>query len=464
MAFYSLSFAIFLALLWGASRWAPVVPRQWLFLAASYFFYWSWSRWFVALLIGVSLFDYLWGRLLKSRRRESWLWLGILVNLSVLVACKFLFQGGASPWTAETSTLAPVGVSFFSFQGISYLVDVQRGFEGASSPRPFLLYMAFWPTILAGPICRAPEMLPQFASREPVPSKHTWHGLQRVVGGLFLKLVLAETLWQGVVPGQGLSQALRMAPANLTSPDVFLLVFGLGLWLYLDFSGYSHIVCGAAEMLGIRLRENFHFPYHSLTPQEFWTRWHMSLSSWIRDYIFFPLSTLRRTRAWSYLALFLSLVAFGAWHGPSLNFLLWGAYQGVLLVLWRWLGPDRRSLRVQRGSSHVKLLISGFCSTLLVSLGWLIFFAPPERAAAWFARLVRFSKQPGLGSELFLFTGVLWGAYLALGWLWEIDPDSRKGAWRVWAERYLPGPVCVIMFLLILALSGNESPFAYVSF
>src|SRR6185295_9624236 len=196
--------------------------------------------------------------------------------------------GWAIPWQPEFfhDIVMPVGISFWTFQGLSYLFDVYREEEIDPSLLEFCLYMAFWPTVLSGPVCRLPNMLPQFR-KEPVFS---WEdisaGTLRIIQGLFMKMVLAQLLASGLTPGQGVAAGFDQVKSGLGGLDVWLLAIGFGFQLFFDFAGYSHIVIGGARLFGIQVPENFHRPFVSTTPSIFWTRWHMSLSFWIRDYVF----------------------------------------------------------------------------------------------------------------------------------------------------------------------------------
>ena len=357
--------------------------RQILFLGSSYLFYAGFALWFLGVLVASTLLNYGWGWYLRRRPTAGRLWGGVLLNLLVLGSFKYL-PGIAGTW-AQTSFLAakltqivlPIGISFWTFEALSYLFDVYRDQELNPSLLEFCLYMAFGPTLLAGPICRLPDLLPQFRAAQPPKWTDARYGLQRIWLGVFM-MTLARTLSAGVQPGQGIDAGF--AQANLGGIDVWLLAIGYGFQLFFDFAGYSHIAIGVARLFGFRLPENFNLPYLSTTPSEFWTRWHMSLSFWIRDYVFLPLATVRREIWWRNLSLVVSMVIFGLWHKAKLVFIVWGAYQGVLLVLHRLWRQTQRRFGFE-WSGRLATPISWAVTFLAICLGWVFFRAPDLKQA-----------------------------------------------------------------------------------
>ena len=281
--------------------------------------------------------NFLFGKWLRREPSASILTAGILLNLALLSVFKYLPAAGVSlPFSSlqRFSHLAlPLGISFWTFQAMSYLFDLYREEDLDPSFVELALYMAFFPVTISGPVCRMPEMLPQFRSEELVAWDAIGRGLRRIATGV-LMMQLAKMLGQGILAGDGIVSGFDRVK-NWSGPDVWCLAFGYGLQLFFDFAGYSHIAIGAAQALGFTIPENFARPFQSTTPSMFWTRWHMSLSFWIRDYVFLPLATVRREVWWRNLALVISMVVFGLWHKASVLFLLWGCYHGVLLVLHR---------------------------------------------------------------------------------------------------------------------------------
>lgn len=396
MSFQSASYFLFVGLVWFlSSALRSPIARQVALLGASYAFYSMWDRSFLFLLVGSSLVNYAWGRWLRRSPRTDLLCAGLAANLLVLGAFKYSGRllGTAGIANAPLQNLVvPIGLSFYTFQGMSYLLDVYRG---AADPEPslieFLLYMAFWPTILSGPICRCAEMVSQFR-RFPAPAfDDVAVGAPRLLYGLFMKAVLAGALGTELAAIAGRGAGFSYSARAWTGIDVWALAVGFGFQIFFDFAGYSHIVIGSARLFGIRLRENFHDPYLSRTPTEFWTRWHMSLSSWIRDYLFFPLAAVRRAFWWRNIALIISMVVFGLWHGPAWTFLAWGVYQGCLLVAHRFIQRARIPTGAGWHSPVMRALtavISWAATFALVSLGWILFHAGGLHEAAAMLRAV----------------------------------------------------------------------------
>jgi len=350
--------------------------RQAVLLLASYTLYLTWGLWFAAVLLTSTVVNFLVGEWLRRKPTGLVLSTGIFLNLVLLGSFKYLPEiAVAVPLSSlqRFSHLAlPLGISFWTFQAMSYLFDLYRGEELNPSIFEFALYLAFFPVTISGPICRMPEMLPQFRSEESTPWNEIGRGFRRIATGVFM-VQLAKLLGRGILSGDGITSGFDRV-AQWSGADVWCLALGCGLQLFFDFAGYSHIAIGAAQMLGFTVPENFARPFESTTPSIFWTRWHMSLSFWIRDYVFLPLAVLRREVWWRNLALVISMVLFGLWHQASVLFLLWGCYHGGLLVL------HRQVQQLQRRSNwdppaHLWTPVSWIATAALVNLGWIFFRA-----------------------------------------------------------------------------------------
>jgi alginate O-acetyltransferase complex protein AlgI len=266
----------------------------------------------------------------------------------------------------------PLGISFWTFQAMSYLFDLYRDEELDPSFLEFALYMAFFPVVISGPICRTPDMLPQFRSEQSPSHNDMSRGLCRIATGL-LMMQIAQLLGKGILSGQGINAGFDQA-AGWSGPDVWCLAFGYGLQVFFDFAGYSHIAIGAARMLGFVVPENFARPFTSTTPSIFWTRWHMSLSFWIRDYVFLPLAMLGRQDWWRKLCLLIAMVLFGIWHKGTLLFVLFGCYHGVLLILHRQMQQIERKFNWEP-SAKAWTALSWILTMAFISLGWIFFRA-----------------------------------------------------------------------------------------
>jgi alginate O-acetyltransferase complex protein AlgI len=377
----TLSYILVVMLLW-VMAWhiRSVKARQALLLVASYVSYSSWGIGFLCVLIISSLMNYAWGCVLRRRLTPGFLWIGIALNLLPLAFLKYLPPllelGPAGSWEYDLARyiIMPVGMSFWTFQALSYLWDIYLDEEADPSLLEFCLYMAFWPTVVSGPVCRLPNMLPQFRQEPIFSSDNVSIGVLRVMQGLFMKMVLAQLLASGWIPGEGVTAGFDQVKGGWGGMDVWLLGIGFGFLLFFDFAGYSHMVIGTARIFGIRLPENFDRPFFSTTPTAFWNRWHMSLSFWIRDYVFRPLAATRRNRWWPHVALVISMTVFGLWHGAKWTFIIFGFYHGLLLVMHR-LGQRTKQRLPIRLPHYLGMFLAWGTTFLLVSLGFILFRA-----------------------------------------------------------------------------------------
>ncbi|PWT81673.1 MAG: hypothetical protein C5B57_10020 [Blastocatellia bacterium] len=403
--------------------------RQLALLLASWLFYAGWGAAFLAVLIFSSAMNYSLGALLRKRVTAGCLWAGVAANIALLG----FFKYGTTALVADPRLgfihvfARPIGMSFWTFQALSYLFDIYREEELNPSLLEFCLYMAFAPTVITGPICRLPALLPQF--RQPISptGSDISVGVSRVLQGLFMKMVVAEILGAGWQPGAGVNAAFDRVNQPLGGLDVWFLVIGFGFQLFFDFAGYSHIVIGAARLIGIRLEENFDKPYLSPTPAAFWTRWHMSLSSWIRDYVFLPMASLRRGRWWAYVSLFLSMVIVGLWHEAKATFIVWGAYHGILLVSHRIGQQMKRSLSYQM-PRKVGIALSGVATFCLVSVGWLFFRAPTISQALRMFRAMLMPKSYVVLSLPLTYYAIT--SAVVLGWALCQVAETLLNRWR----------------------------------
>jgi alginate O-acetyltransferase complex protein AlgI len=364
-----------------AMRLRSATARQWLYLIASWMFYFSWASWLIVVLLVSSLMNYALGQWLKKNITASRLWTGVGINLAFLSVFKYLPLLGkvapaGSPLLALQRMIFPLGISFWTFQAISYLFELYREEDLDPSLLEFFLYMAFWPTVLQGPICRMSSMLPQFRQQWSVSADDLKTGMRRVAIGVFMS-VLAGVLSGGLYTGAGVDALFDRTSTLRGGADVWFLILGYGFQLYFSFCGISHIMIGAARMFGIQLQENFDRPYLSTTPSVFWTRWHMSLSFWIRDFVFLPLATARRAVWWRNLSLVISFFIFGLWHVTpaqkgNVLMIVWGVYHGVLLVLHRQWQEFRKRVGFEWTGS-IATGISWMLTFAAVNVGYIFF-------------------------------------------------------------------------------------------
>jgi len=350
--------------------------RQLFLLAISYALYLTWGPWFLLVLLASTLLNFLLGRQMQRKPSAAVLWAGLVFNLLLLAVFKYLPSAAVSlPFASlqKFSHIAlPLGISFWTFQAMSYLLDLYRSEELDPSFIEFALYMAFFPVTISGPICRMPDMLPQFRSEAPPSRDDKARGLSRIATGL-LMMQIAQLLGKGLLSGQGINAGFDQMH-NWSGPDVWCLALGYGLQVFFDFAGYSHMAIGAAQMLGFTVPENFARPFASTTPSVFWTRWHMSLSFWIRDYVFLPLAMINRQGWWKKFCLLVAMVLFGIWHNATILFALFGVYHGALLILHRQAQQVERRFDWQP-SSRVWSILSWMLTMALVNLGWIFFRA-----------------------------------------------------------------------------------------
>ena len=402
---FLVSTAVFLS---GGSR----KSRQAVLLIGSYILYLSWAAWFAAILLASTVINFFLGKWVRRRKSPLALPLGILLNLLLLSCFKYLPETALRIPFASIQSFShwalPLGISFWTFQAMSYLFDCHyRGEDLDPSFSEFALYMVFFPVVISGPICRMAQMLPQFRSGRLTSWEEIGNGISRIATGI-LMMQLAKLLGQGILAGDGITSGFDHL-SRWTGADVWCLAFGYGLQLFFDFAGYSHIAIGAARALGFTLPENFARPFQSTTPSVFWTRWHMSLSFWIRDYVYLPLAMLRRELWWQNFGFVIAMVLFGVWHKASLLFVIWGFYHGVLLVVHRqvqelqfrfdWTPPE-----------FIWKPLSWLTTISLISLGW-IFFRANSLAQAK-QMLAAAASPAGYGSHA--LTGSLYILVIAL--------------------------------------------------
>jgi alginate O-acetyltransferase complex protein AlgI len=343
--FASRAFFVFLPLVLLGYHVLPTRAQKyhWL-LAASWLFYLSWNPWFIWVILFTTVVDYWAGLLIESagtpRRRYLWLLLSLCTNLGFLAVFKYtnffltnsLAVARELSWPApawSVSIILPLGISFHTFQGISYTLDVYRGkVRAVRSFVDFALFVAFFPQLVAGPIVRAVEFLPQMATPPRVTPDQAAEGLHWFLLGLFKKTFLADRLAEFVDP-------VFAHPFAYDAVTHRWAVLAYAAQIYCDFSGYSDIAIGCAKWFGFELPRNFNFPYLAGNITDFWKRWHISLSTWMRDYVYIPLGGSRQGSLRTYINLLLTMTLCGLWHGASWNYVLWGAYNGVLLALHR---------------------------------------------------------------------------------------------------------------------------------
>ena len=386
MLFNSIDYLIFLPLVWLAYR---ALGHRWqnrLLLVASYIFYGSWDWRFLSLILLSTVVDFYCGAAMHRASgptlRKRLLLLSLVVNLGLLGLFKyfgffvdsFLELAAVFDWHVDAITMRlilPVGISFYTFQTLSYTIDIYRR---QLEPEPrflnFALFVAFFPQLVAGPIERARRLLPQIRVPRRLTTDDLAAGLWYLLWGYFLKVFVADNL-AGIVDQTFAGDAPR------PGLEVLIALYAFAFQIFGDFAGYSSIAIGTARLMGFRLTTNFLFPYFVTNPRDFWRNWHISLSSWLRDYLYIPLGGNRGSLPAVSRNLMLTMLLGGLWHGAAWTFVLWGAYQGALLMGHRLLtkvfgNPDTRPVTL---AARAWLVIKILVMFHLTCLGWLIFRA-----------------------------------------------------------------------------------------
>ncbi len=362
MLLTSSAYFIFLAglflLYWPVARWRTLCLA--LILFANYFFYAKWDLFYLALIPAASLIDFLIGLGLERWKSRWLLGLSLLMNVGLLAVFKYLPE--ASPWGAF-----PVGLSFYTFQSISYTFDIyRRDGKATRSPLAYLAAVSFFPTILSGPITRPIQLIPQLEKFKQLLPVDGGRALFLIGLGVSKKFMIADYL------GENLVNRVFDFPNLYTGFEVLVAVYAYAFQLYYDFSGYTDVAMGSALLLGLKLPPNFNAPYSASNLSDFWRRWHITLSNWLRDYVYFSFPGLRG-KTMPYLALIVTMLVGGVWHGNSWNFLIWGALHGLGLALYRaWQ---------QHSRWHLPALGGVLVTFHFVCLAWVFFRAATLEAA-----------------------------------------------------------------------------------
>jgi D-alanyl-lipoteichoic acid acyltransferase DltB (MBOAT superfamily) len=477
MIFNTISYLTFLVLVVGAYWLVPQRLRLWLLLAASLLFYGLWRPEFVLLISFSAFVDYWFSLRIHDSKNEThrrwFMIISITINLALLVYFKytyfiidnlgFLTGGSTQNLTAAVGEIIlPLGISFYTFLSISYTIDVyRREFVPIRNFPKYLTYVMFWPHMIAGPILRAHELIPQIEAPPPPNTERIMTALKVILFGLFLKVGLADNLAPMV------DEAFAMKPAQLGGIDVLTMAFGFGLQIYFDFAGYSMISVGSALLIGIVFPQNFNWPYMASSPRDFWRRWHITLSSWIRDYLYLPLSGLRvaaashqsgggidiqfvRTRNFIRitLALFITWFIMGLWHGASWNFALWGVWHALFIFGYRLVAP----YLPEKGNAVTKLIGWGI-TLLIVMLGWIPFrSADLQTTFELYGRLFDPSGYGALAfrENTYLIIGLMFAGMVGLYWLKQLKLPATVGAsLRTGAEIIGLSAAMIIVFVFL---------------
>lgn len=472
MQFNSLAFLVFFpivcalaALLRGEKH---MRLRHIMLLIASYVFYGWWNWKFCFLMLLMSAVAYICALSYSRSGRKLPVYIGVIFPLIVLGIFKYFnfFVGSfcaafgiANPGTLNI--ILPVGISFYTFQSLSYTIDVYRGkLEAEKDFVRLALYIAFFPQLVAGPIVKAGDFIPQLYQDRQISFRNMELGLQFFAFGLFKKIVLADNISVFV-------DAVHQAPAAYSSVTLLLAAYAYALQIYFDFSGYSDMAVGCAKVLGYDLSRNFNLPYLSKNVSEFWKRWHISLSTWLQEYLYFSLGGNRCSKARAALNLFLTMTIGGLWHGANWTFVLWGALHGAALIVHKQFAKFRAKLGFE-GESALWTAFSVFLTFTYVSFCLVVFRADSIAKAGQFI-LAALSFNQGITHISFWAVTAL--VLTALASLAAIIRSRRNGSaiegyYPVVSLSSIKGLViffCFIGLTLGLAYTG-ETPFIYFQF
>lgn len=423
------------------------------------------------ILAFITLVVYL-GRRKENVSPKFYVGLSVVVNLSILGVFKYYNFFVASAEAALSSlgftdtslttlhVLLPVGISFYTFQTMSYSIDLyRRKIKPCENYLDFALYVTYFPQLVAGPIERAAHLLPKIISPRKIDPVEIANGVSLIAYGMFKKVAIADGVAGSVDSVYGASGAV-------SGLDISLATLFFALQIYCDFSGYTDIARGTSKLFGIDLMHNFNLPYFSRSPSEFWQRWHISLSSWLRDYLYIPLGGNRGSKYATYKNLSLTMLLGGLWHGAAWNFIVWGAYHGVLLSVYRAI-PDKFSIwwRRSRVTNAIVYLGSMVLFFLLTCYGWLLFRAESLSQITEFTHIL-ITDGPvygGLTIKIPPISAIL-GIPILLGY--EIAGFAKEHEIRlpqliVTLKPLLTG---LMVFIFIASMSAPPTQFIYFQF
>ena len=489
MLFNSTEFAFFMLIVFCA-YWlfrSSCRIQNLLLLGASYLFYGWWDWRFLILLISVSLFNYLVAIKIETSlndwRRKGFLIIGLMVNIGVLGFFKyfnFFIESfvdlvsllGYDLKETTINVILPLGISFYTFLSLSFLLDIhKKKFTADKDIINVLLSLSFFPIILAGPIQRPSSLLPQISAQRIFNYNQTVDGLRQILWGLFVKIAVADNLAPFV-------NEVFNGYSNMPGSTLFVGALFYTIQIYADFSGYSHIAIGTASILGFRLMQNFNTPYFVRDIVDFWKRWHISLTTWFRDYLFLPVSfsiswRIKTDRVLLIRAdLFIYIIAglltwflTGLWHGANYTFLIWGLLHGLLLIFYRILMKPRRRILKKLNVNNNNILLSfteGMFTFLFIVLTWVVFRSESVRASIEYIKVM---LSPSLFSdpgdlpvkEIALAMLFLVIEFIQRGKLHPLKFEKSYSAWLTWS-------IYASLILIILLFGGGAQKFIYFQF
>lgn len=478
MIFQTVDYLLFFVIVFAGYWMLPHRGQNLLLLAASYFFYGYVHPWYPLLVLLTTVVDFTSARMIEKLPQRKRLFLGatLATNFGVLAIFKYFgffasnlhdvlaLAGWRIPeWTLQLAL--PVGISFYTFQNVAYVVDVYRG--EISACRNFLnyaLFGTFFPQLVAGPIERAKHLLAQVENSRRFSFAGVQSGLLLIVWGLFKKLVIADNV--AIVANK------TFALENSSFAIVWAGVFAFSIQIYADFSAYTDIAQGSARLLGFNLVHNFNHPYLANSPADFWRRWHISLSNWFRDYVFIPLGGSRASGPKVARNLMITFLISGFWHGASWNFILWGFYWGLLLVLWRFFEkPGKPAGKTPGWRSAVRQTGAVLLNFALTNIGWLFFREQSIHRIAEYLALNPFAVPAAhwRAAAFFVALTSIYSIPLWLHALWDLKMRAKNEAEnedkQSWTWTLVQSFTGLVLFLGVLTLASEVgADFIYFQF
>ena len=435
-------------------------------LLASYYFYMCWEPVYALLLLTSTSITYIsalcMDRFRSRRRRKISLFSGIFINLGILFFYKYYEFAGSLITDffsllnigidiPRWNVLLPVGISFYIFQAVGYAVDVYRGtIKAEKNFVVYALFISFFPQLVAGPIERAKNMLPQFREKHKFSYENFDAGLRLMIWGFFMKLCVADRVSTYV-------DAVYNNYMEHSGVSLLLATFFFTFQIYCDFAGYSLIAIGSSKMMGFTLMENFHRPYFAKSIKEFWRRWHISLSTWFKDYLYIPLGGNRKGNAWTFFNLLIVWVVTGMWHGSTINFPLWGLILFVFIALERFV--IRNFLEKHGWLAHLYIWF-------VIPLTWVVFaITKLSDLKVYFARLFPFfGTGIAVNAGDYLKYGRTYGVFFLLAFVVSL-PFMDKILKKCWKKWWMKAILFVVLWICIYQIAnGLNNPFMYFSF
>lgn len=439
----------------------------------SYYFYYKTGGLFILLLILVTCIDFFIGKKIyrsdEKKKKKLWLGLSIIVNLGMLCYFKYtnffyeLFCISENREFVPLNILLPVGISFFTFQSMSYTIDIYRKvITPLNSLSDYAFYVSFFPQLVAGPIVRAKDFLPQIYLPLTVTKEMFGRGIFLIISGLFKKAIISDYISINFV------DRIFDAPILYSGIENLFGIYGYALQIYCDFSGYSDMAIGIALLLGYRFNINFDSPYKSASITEFWRRWHISLSSWLKDYLYISLGGNRKGKIRTYINLMITMLLGGLWHGASLRFICWGAIHGVSLAIHKFLMHIFPSLKADGSKMTVRSRIFGILFTFhLVCFGWIFFRADSFEIGISMIRQIIFNFHPEVLPEMITGYSTVF-ILMTIGFILHFIPQSWETAGQKFiVNSSLSAKALFLVVLIVIVFqfkSAEIQPFIYFQF